>query len=380
MVAGIDIGKGDNYVSIDQNVKKFPIENLENMIEYLKEKKVNKVILEPTGVYSIPIIKKIYKHNFDVYIVPTYLISKFRGSKTTKNDIQDAKSLERYYYTEEKQFTKHIVDEKYIIAKQLNIMISEFENLKKNKTREINRLRGDLYISDINTHNLTEAKLIKYALNSNDIISNLRAERIKNIKKSIKNLEIKIKEYVENNDFLKRQIDIFMSIPAFSFLDACMIVSKIVDVKKFDNVKKFKKFLGFGVNQEESGSSIKRTKKIISHRVIKSKFYLLCLRNLQFRGDKSIKTAIYFYRNKYNNFFKAVMKVASRIITRLYYCLKTNTKYNKEIVYIDNRTLFYFYKMLEFENSKITDKKSKKSKNNLKMLEFLEKEHYYYLN
>ena len=131
MVAGIDIGKSSNYVSINQTVKKFKIENLKDMIEYLKTKDVKNIILEPTGVYSIPIIKYLKNNNFKIWIVPTYLVSKYRGNQVQKNDIHDAKILEKYYNTTETQFKKYLVDDDYIIAKKLNILISENISIKK---------------------------------------------------------------------------------------------------------------------------------------------------------------------------------------------------------------------------------------------------------
>lgn len=371
MVAGLDIGKSENYVSIHQEVKKFSIEKLENMVEYLQKKQVKSVILEPTGVYSIPVIEALSKY-FTVYIVPTYLIAKFKGNNPQKNDTIDAKTLEKYYYSEEHQFHKYPVSEKYLTAKKLNILISELESLKKTKTREINRLRGDMYIIDKNTHNLSEAKLLKITLKSDNPTIRLRSERIVNIKESIKITENIIVEHVEKNEFIKKQVDLIMTIPNFSYNDACMIVSKIVDVNNFKTVRAFKKFLGFGVNKEESGTSIRRTKKVISHRVIKSKFYLFLLRNLKNSGDANIKRAIYYYKFKYNNHFKALMKVASRVVIRIYYMLKYEKPYDKSIEYIDNKTIQLVRTIIELETSKITDNTNKKKQQNTRVLEFLD--------
>lgn len=354
IVAGIDIGKSENYVSINQKVKKFKIEDTEEMKIYMKEKGVQAIILEPTGVYSIPIIEELYNF-FTVYIVPTYLIAKFKGNKTQKNDTLDAKTLEKYFLSTEKQFHKYRVDEKYIKAKKLNIMISELESLKKAKTREINRLRGDMYAIDKNTHNYPSGKLINMTLKSKDRVISLRAERIMNLKESISIMEERIKKYVQETNFIKKQVEIIMTVPMFSYFDACIITSKIVDVNKFDNVNSFKKFLGFGVNREESGSSIHRTKKIISHKVIKSKFYLLLMRNLKNNGDRNIKSAIYYYKSKYNNHYKAMMKVASRLVTRIYFLLKTERPYDTEVPFIDKKTLSLLRNMIQIENEKLTE-------------------------
>lgn len=372
MVAGVDVGKKEHYVSIDQKVKKFSSKDIEKLKDYLKKKKVKEIILEPTGVYSIPLIEKLYKE-FNVYVVPTYLISKYKGNQSQKNDTIDAKTLEMYYYSREKQFVKYKVDKKYIIAKKLNILLSEFESIKKAYTREINRLRGELYIIDENTHDLTKAKLIKYALKIDNELIHLRAKRIKNLEKSKLILERKIKEYAESHGFIKEQIRIIMTIPNFSYSDACIIVSKIVDVNRFKSVNAFKKFLGFGVAKEESGTSVRKTKKIISHKLLKSKMYLLILRNLKKSGDNNIKRAVYYYKYKYNNHFKAIMKVAARIIIRIYYLLKSKKEYNINFEYIDKKTMYLIKEILEIENNKLSNKKSKKYKANEKIIMFLKK-------
>nr|WP_240739433.1 transposase [Marinitoga lauensis] len=330
------------------------------------------ILLEPTGVYSIPLIEKLYKE-FNVYVVPTYLIAKFKGNRFQKNDSIDAKILETYYYTQEKQFTKYKVDKKYIIAKKLNLMISERESLLKAKTREFNRLRSELYVIDEKTHDLTKAKLIKYALNTENKLIHLRVNRIKNIEESIELLEEKINKYVDSHKFIKEQIKAIMTIPKFSYYDACIIVSKIVDIKRFKTVKAFKKFLGFGVAKEESGTSIKRTKKIISHKVFKAKMYLFILRNMQKSGDNNIKRAVYYYTYKYNNHYKAVMKVAARIIIRIFYILKYKREYNKSIEYIDRKTLILIKEIIEVENNKLSNKKSRKYIANEKIIKFLGK-------
>ncbi|KLO21877.1 hypothetical protein X275_08275 [Marinitoga sp. 1197] len=370
MVAGIDVGKKAHYVSINQKIKRFSTKDPNKLKKYLKEKGIKDVILEPTGVYSIPLIEKLYKE-FNVYVVPTYLISKYKGNKSQKNDEIDAKILEMYYYTKEKQFIKYKVDRKYIIAKRLNLMMSERESLVKAKTREINRLREELYVTDENTQDLTKSKLIKYALNTENSLLILRAKRIQNLEESKMLLEKKIKEYIEKHRFIKEQIRIIMTIPKFSYFDACIIISKIIDVKRFKTVKEFKKFLGFGVTKEESGTSIKKTKKIISHKVFKAKMYMFIIRHMQKSGDNNIKRAIYYYKYKYNNHFKAVMKVAAKIIIRIYYLLKNLKKYDPAIEYIDRKTLILVREIIEIENNKITNKKTKKYKNNEKILKAL---------
>lgn len=355
--AGIDVGKDVHVISVSGKCHTFPATELEKICTYLTRAEVKKVILESTGVYSVPIINMLVRCDFVVYIVPPYHISTYRGgARSAKTDNSDARRLEEYLLDDPVAWPRYRVTEEYIKAKELGMLCSERENYVKEHVRLYNRILTYLYIVEPRYGSLTESALYKKVKDGfiTDEIVVSRLENLKRIAENVKFSEEQIQKFVQNTEFLKQQYDIIMSIPLFSAMDAAFILGKVVNIRGFSSVKKFKAFIGFAVIDRQSGTSLRKVTVLNSHKYIKSKMYMLVLRNLKGTGNKHIANMYYYYYFKFQNSKKAFTRTSARIIERLYWCAKSNNLYDPVRPFVQDETIM---KLIDYLNQKEKEKK-----------------------
>lgn len=367
--AGIDVGKDFHVVSVEGKCHTFPATELEKICTYLTRAEVKKVILESTGVYSVPLINMLVRCGFVVYIVPPYHISTYRGgARSAKTDNSDARRLEDYLSDDPVAWPRYRVTGEYIKAKELGMLCSERENYVKEHVRLYNRILTYLYIVEPRYGSLSESSLykkVKDGFISDEIVVS-RVNNLKRISENVKFSEEQILKFVQSTDFLKRQYEIIMSIPLFSCMDAAFILAKVVNIKDFANVKKFKAFIGFAVIDRQSGTSLRKVTVLNSHKYIKAKMYMLVLRNLKSTGNKHIANMYYYYYFKFQNSKKSFTRTSARIIERLYWCAKKDELYDPVRPFVQDETI---KKLIEYLTQK--EKENKLSKVELKSLDRL---------
>lgn len=98
--AGIDIGSRSHYVSVPEKRDERPIRefgcytpDLEAMAEWLKECKIDTVVMESTGVYWKPVFSILVKHGFDVKLVDVRNMRRVPGRKSDVSDCQWLQNL-----------------------------------------------------------------------------------------------------------------------------------------------------------------------------------------------------------------------------------------------------------------------------------------------
>jgi len=97
--AGIDIGSKSFYVDAgEEEVKIFPTytEGCHALVSYLKEKNVNTVAMESTGVYWIILYGILEEAGIDVYLVNGRDVKNVPGRKSDVKDCQWIRQLHRY--------------------------------------------------------------------------------------------------------------------------------------------------------------------------------------------------------------------------------------------------------------------------------------------
>ncbi|HEY3741458.1 MAG TPA: transposase [Bryobacteraceae bacterium] len=96
--AGVDIGATEIYVAVpadrdDQPVRRFGTftEDLHKIAQWLKECKIQRVAMESTGVYWIPLWQVLSDHQFELCLVNARHFKNVPGKKT---DVQDCQWLQ----------------------------------------------------------------------------------------------------------------------------------------------------------------------------------------------------------------------------------------------------------------------------------------------
>lgn len=100
--AGIDIGSTQHYVAvpddIDEPVRCFDTftPDLHNLVQWLKECRIDTVAMESTGVYWIPIYEMLEQAGFEVLLVNAHHVKNVPGRKTDVADCQWIQQLHSY--------------------------------------------------------------------------------------------------------------------------------------------------------------------------------------------------------------------------------------------------------------------------------------------
>ncbi len=312
MKAGIDVGAYFNAVSIQGDSRIFDSTRLDDLIAHLIDHGVDEVILEPTGIYHIPLARALIESGIVVRMVHSTRFGRYRaGMMKKKGDKEDARLLESF--PSEHTFE---IDKEWLEAKELGLVVLEHYRAKKDLNVEMNRLRRDLYVANPALAFMTPASYKEE--NLKDLVGNTTLERIRHIERlrgMIRDLEREIKERVESHPDGK----ILTSIPGISYITAGLLISTYVNVNRFRNVKHFKAFLGFGLNDRESGVSIKVVRTAKAHIPIRSALFRVVLTNA--RKDNKIGEYYRRYRERMP-FRKAVMRVGAKIAEWLYWMLR----------------------------------------------------------
>jgi transposase len=98
--AGIDISSKEHYVAVDPNTNDQPIkafgsytDDLDTMVNWLKECKVDTIAMEATGIYWISLFLKLEEAGFEVILVNAKHVKNVRGKKTDMTDAEWIRQL-----------------------------------------------------------------------------------------------------------------------------------------------------------------------------------------------------------------------------------------------------------------------------------------------
>ena len=101
--AGIDVGKAAHYVAVDESVAERPVrtfgsftDELEEMASWLLSCGVDRVAMESTGVYWIPVYDVLERAGLDVHLVDARATKQVSGRKSDVLDCQWIRQLMSY--------------------------------------------------------------------------------------------------------------------------------------------------------------------------------------------------------------------------------------------------------------------------------------------
>ena len=334
MIAGIDVGAAFHVLHSPTSDRYYRInsEDMEKLLEILKEEGIDRVVLEPTGSWSIPLIRYLYDNGIKVYLVHTTRFRRFAASRSnTKDDKKDARLLTEYgklYEQGEKDIVLFEVNDAYIQSREMWKLWKEREALQKLLVSEENRLREQLYQLHPALGKLPRKRMLQVAFEEDDELIVSRAKLIAETLQKMKVVEERMKELVERLPRMKEMIDRIMTIPHIGFITAYFIAMQIVDINRF-NKRSFRAFVGVGRKKEQSGISKDRTKAAKSHRTFRKLLWMAALRVIK--------------APEWNRYYmwqlarvsvgkKAIWRVVSKLVNIIYGVLR-NGPYDATYVY-----------------------------------------------
>ena len=137
-VWGVDVSK--NYI-IAYNGEKFikvPLEKFDSFVSTLRG---DVLVLEQTGVYSLPLILRALRVGCKVFVAHTTALKRLRDFKgVSKNDVKDAELLRELYF--QKRFIYEFNENKF----WLRFAFFNYRRAVKEFSQTVNRLRAFLYL------------------------------------------------------------------------------------------------------------------------------------------------------------------------------------------------------------------------------------------
>ena len=150
---------------------------------------------ENTGIYTNHLIHVLLNLSLNLWVVPALEIKRSKGISRGKNDKIDAKDISLYSYRNVDKLTLYTIAE--VDIQKLKMLYSEREKALKS-----------LILMETSSENseFINKEIFKEIVNLNKSLT-------VSIRKTIKKIETRIKEIIQNNEKLKTQSQLIQSIP-----------------------------------------------------------------------------------------------------------------------------------------------------------------------
>ncbi len=318
---GIDISK----LKLDVNLlishtlesEHFVIENNPKAIEgfvksLIKRKFELKTMLfccENTGVYTNHLSHTLSKLELDLWIVPAIEIKRSKGISRGKNDKTDAKDIAYY--------SLRNIDKLNLYNKSSE----EIDKLKILHTEREKVLKALLLLETTKENELFIPK------NIYSEVSKINQSTIKGLRKSLKEIEIRIKNVIENNDKLAMQNKLIQTVPGIGKQTALYFIIATKGFSAFTNWRKFACYSGVAPFEYSSGSSIKGRTKVnhMADKEMKSLLQMCAMTTLKY--DPQIKEYYIKKKGEGKNAMLVLNNVRCKLISRVFAVINRETPY-----------------------------------------------------
>jgi transposase len=193
-------------------------------------------LIEPTSIYHESLVAYLYALDATVFMANTGRVRKFAEGigVLSKNDIIDANVLARYGLMATKLIAWKAVPKE--IA-ELQSLINRLSTLEKELQREKNRQEKMNECHD--AHPIEKQSIIK---------------SIRRLEKEIKSFQIHIRNHVSENESIKKDFDLMVSIPGIGEKTA-WIVLLILRSRNFHSASEVASYIGLNPIEKRSGKS-----------------------------------------------------------------------------------------------------------------------------
>lgn len=199
---------------------------------------------ENTGVYSMPLCYWLQAGNFPYWIEAALQIKRAKGISRGKSDKADSKEIAFYAITHLHLYKPTQLPEKCFI--ELKLLLAEREKLIKS-------IRAFMTTGENKT--FLPAEVLKKVLAHNK-------KTLTVLKKQLIAIEKLIKEIINNNETIREQEKLLLSIPGVGNQTAINLIVTTHGFTRFKDWRKFACYCGVAPFEYSSGSSIKGKTKV----------------------------------------------------------------------------------------------------------------------
>lgn len=257
LYVGIDVSKSKLDVSFLLDSNKMEVHHLvvsndrkgiKSLVDAVKKQKISleKVLFcqENTGVYSIPLCLYLSEINLDHWVVPAIEINRSKGITRGKSDKVDSKDIAFYACT-------HL--HKLVLSKLPEKDIQKIKLLYTERDKVLKAIR--LFDSTKESKAFLPADITKVVVATN-------AKILKDLKKSLKQIDTKIQEVIKENPLMKQQYQLIQSIPGVGIQTTVYLIAATKCFQSFSDWRKLACYAGVAPFEYSSGSSIRGRTKV----------------------------------------------------------------------------------------------------------------------
>lgn len=321
-IIGIDVSKLKLDVSIvleseAKQLAHFIVSNdakgIKQLTKELTKLKVNLLdclfCFENTGIYSMPLAYFFSKWQFDYWVIPALEIKRSKGISRGKTDKTDAKDIAFYALTHMHKLQLSSLPEADIA--KLGLLFTERDKLVK---------AIKLFKTTSENEAFIPREIIKEVLLSNK-------KTVSFLNKSLKEVEQKLKNIIEQNEQLKKQFDLVCSVPGVGQQTATYLIITTKSFTAFSNWRKLACYSGIAPFEYSSGSSVRAKTKVhnMADKKMKSMLNMCALNSKKF--DHEI--AEYYIRKttEGKNPMSVMNAVRCKVLSRVFATINRGTPY-----------------------------------------------------
>lgn len=317
---GLDVSKNTVDVCFYETKQFYVIDNnqtgftelIDKIREFEKQNYVVHVCCESTGNYYLSLATHIYQSNIAISVVNPLSIKRYAQMKLNrvKTDKRDAQLIADYCKSQKPQFWQPLSHDR----QRLQALHRRLEQLIHMQTQEKNRIH----------------------VANDEICRNSINRTIAFLSIEIQQCRESVQQLIDENEQLKRQQQILMTIPGVGKTTASLLLSLLVDIDKFKTSKHLISYLGLSPVIRESGTSVRGSR-------------------ISKMGDRTMRKALYMparsacvrskiWRQWFDNKIKQGKKVKQiyvlmmcKILKYSFVCLKNNEEFNADLhKHVDN--------------------------------------------
>ncbi len=272
------------------------------------------ICFENTGIYNRPLELICVKLGVKLWVEHALKIKRATTDMRGKDDRKDAQRIAQYavrYIDKilEYQEPSDLIKEMHLLTKSRNTLLSQ-------------KVAIDNQIKEAKTHDTFEYKILTKAY----------AKALKVLKKSIKEIEVKIESLIQQDAAAKQNIDLITSIPGIGNQVAINLIIATNNFESFNSAKHLACYAGVVPFKNESGVVIKKARiSKMANKNIKSLMHLAAMAAVRF--DSELKE--YFIRKvkEGKNKMSVLNAVRNKLIHRIMAVIKRRQPYLRKDEY-----------------------------------------------
>lgn len=376
ITAGLDVHKDSIFCGVydgkhHSEVKIFDTfsSSIRQLGEYLKTEGVERVAMESTSIYWIPVWNVLSEMDFDLMLVNPFLIKQLPGRKS---DVKDAQWIAQLLHKD--MLRGSFIPNELIV--ELRSYTRTYIKLKQKTTRSLIKMenilvQSSIRLSSLVTHiggksmiNVIEA-LIKGETDPHNLAKLVYANKkskengklIQALTGCMKshhrlNLEMEKEEYdlilkqtqkyLDKIEFIcqeyyQQQMDLLKTIPGISTISAAIVIAETgADMKTFENSGKLSGWVGLRPKNDESAGKYKSTAITKGNKYLKPILVQIAWAAARTKGS--------YFKEKFNRLAmrksakKALIAIGRKITVVIWHVLNDNKPYNPALVIVHEPT------------------------------------------